>query len=64
MTAIMRFLARSGAVFTNPFQPARNYRRPRMGDAAKDFARIGGDMRRVGADLRRTSLKEIAKHGG
>ncbi len=63
MTAFMRFLARSGAVFVNPFQPQRNYRRPHSGDAAKDFARISGDMRRVGSDLRRTSLKELAKHG-
>lgn len=64
MTALMKFLARSGAAISNPFHPARAYRRPQPGDARGDFARISGDMRRVGADLRRVSLKEVARHGG
>lgn len=64
MTAIMRFLARSGAAITNPFHPQRNYIRPRAGDASRDFGKISGDMRRVGEDLRKVTLKECAKYRG
>ena len=59
---LLRLLARAGESLSNPFV-GRSYVQPRHGDAARDFARISGDMRTVGADLRRVAQQELQHHG-
>lgn len=63
MTALLRFLARSGVVVCNPFHATVAYRRMRVGDAMGDWLRLEGDMRAVGEDLRRTTIREIKQNG-
>jgi hypothetical protein len=58
----MRLLFRAGRAVHNPFD-VRPYVRPKLGDSARDFGRVAGDMRKVGSDLRRVAKKELTQHG-
>lgn len=60
MTALLRVLARSGVVFSNPFRAQTRYVRPRHGDARRDFQRIAGDMSAISKDFRKVAAKELA----
>ncbi|MDA8522012.1 hypothetical protein [Acidovorax sp. NCPPB 4044] len=58
MTALLKTLARSGIVISNPFHPRPRYARPRIGDACKDFVRVADDMRVIDKDFRRVAARE------
>ena len=62
MAKLLRLLARSGLTLTNPFYPQQHYRRPRVGDAAKDFIVIARDMRTISRDLHKVADAELKAH--
>lgn len=64
MTALLlRALSRAGRTINNPFHMGRSYVLPDRGAPARDFQRIGKDMKTVGGDLRVTARRELEKHG-
>lgn len=64
VSAIIRFLIRSGTSVHNPFHPARSYVRPKQGDGARDYFRVSSDMRRISDDLRKVTKRELSNYGG